>query len=85
MAVGDARFAAKCRRRIAELRAGGRTVLLVSHDLGQVHATCDRVLWLDDGRRDAGRNLLAPIYGWFTEGFDTADLKEAKALLDQLA
>jgi predicted ATPase len=42
-------------------------------------------LWLDHGRRDAGRNLLAPIYGWFTEGFDTADLKDAKALLDQLA
>ena len=31
------------------------------------------------------RELLAPVYGWFTEGFDTADLKEAKALLDQLA
>ena len=31
------------------------------------------------------RDLLAPVYGWFTEGFDTADLKEAKALLDQLA
>jgi predicted ATPase len=42
-------------------------------------------LWLDHGRRDAARNLLAPIYGWFTEGFDTADLKEAKALLDRLA
>jgi predicted ATPase len=32
-----------------------------------------------------GRDLLSPVYGWFTEGFDTADLKEAKALLDELA
>jgi predicted ATPase len=38
----------------------------------------------DQGRLAEGRDLLTPIYGWFTEGFDTADLKEAKALLDQL-
>jgi tetratricopeptide (TPR) repeat protein len=38
----------------------------------------------DQGKRDEARNLLAPIYGWFTEGFDTHDLKEAKALLDEL-
>jgi class 3 adenylate cyclase/predicted ATPase len=42
-------------------------------------------LWRDQGKRDAARNLLAPVYGWFTEGFDTLDLKEAKALLDELA
>jgi predicted ATPase len=36
------------------------------------------------GRRDEGRAMLAEIYGWFTEGFDTADLKDAKALLDEL-
>jgi len=41
-------------------------------------------LWLQQGRRDAARELLAPIYGWFTEGFDTADLQEAKALLEKL-
>jgi predicted ATPase len=38
----------------------------------------------DQGKRDEARNLLAPVYGWFTEGFDTLDLKEAKALLDAL-
>ena len=38
-------------------------------------------LWSDQGKRDAARNLLGPIYGWFTEGFDTPVLKEAKALL----
>ena len=41
-------------------------------------------LWRDQGKRDEARNLLAPLYGWFTEGFDTADLKEAKALLEEL-
>ena len=38
----------------------------------------------DEGRRAEARDLLAPIYGWFTEGFDTQDLKEAKVLLDGL-
>jgi predicted ATPase len=42
-------------------------------------------LWRDQGKRTEARNLLAPIYGWFTEGFDTPDLKEAKALLEELA
>ena len=42
-------------------------------------------LWGEQGRRAAGRDLLAHVYGWFTEGFDTADLKEAKALIDELA
>jgi class 3 adenylate cyclase/predicted ATPase len=42
-------------------------------------------LWLDQGKRDQARELLAPVYGWFTEGFDTRDLKEANALLEELA
>ena len=41
-------------------------------------------LWRDQGKRAEARDLLAPIYGWFTEGFDTPVLKEAKALLDEL-
>ena len=41
-------------------------------------------LWGDRGRRSAARDLLAPIYSWFTEGFASPDLKEAKALLDEL-
>jgi predicted ATPase len=41
-------------------------------------------LWRDQGKRDEARDLLAPIYSWFTEGFDTLDLKEAKTLLDTL-
>jgi predicted ATPase len=42
-------------------------------------------LWSEKRRRSEARDLLAPIYGWFTEGFDTPDLKAAKALLDELA
>jgi predicted ATPase/class 3 adenylate cyclase len=42
-------------------------------------------LWQRQGKRDDARALLAPIYGWFTEGFDTADLQDAKALLEELA
>ena len=42
-------------------------------------------LWQHLGKRIAAYELLAPIYGWFTEGFDTADFQEAKALLDALA
>jgi tetratricopeptide (TPR) repeat protein len=41
-------------------------------------------LWRDQGKRDEARELLAPVHGWFTEGFDTLDLKQAKALLDEL-
>ena len=40
--------------------------------------------WRDQGRRSEAHDLLAPIYGWFTEGFDTPDLREAKVLLDKL-
>jgi predicted ATPase len=42
-------------------------------------------LWQQQGKRAEARALLAPIYTWFTEGFDTADLQDAKALLDALA
>jgi predicted ATPase len=42
-------------------------------------------LWRSQGKVQQARELLAPVYGWFTEGFDTRDLKEAKALLEELA
>jgi predicted ATPase len=48
-------------------------------------ATSMARLWRDQGKRDKARELLAPVYGWFTEGFDTPDLKQAKALLNELA
>jgi predicted ATPase len=42
-------------------------------------------LWRDQGKRDEAREPLASVYGWFTEGFDTRELKDAKALLDELS
>jgi predicted ATPase len=42
-------------------------------------------LWRDQGKPSEARELLAPVYGWFTEGFDTRDLSESKALPEELA
>ena len=54
--------------------------------LWELHAAMSMArLWREQGKRDEARALLVPIYGWFTEGFDTFDLKQAKALLDELA
>jgi predicted ATPase len=47
-------------------------------------ATSLAKLWQQQGKRQEAHDLLAPVYGWFTEGFDTADLKDAKALLGEL-
>jgi predicted ATPase len=52
----------------------------------ELRATTSLARLLDrTGRRDEGRTMLADIYNWFTEGFDTADLKDAKSLLDELS
>jgi predicted ATPase len=66
-----------------------RTALAIAREQGtrgyELRAATSLVrLWRDQGRRTEARDLLAPLYGWFTEGFDTADLKEAKALLHEL-
>jgi class 3 adenylate cyclase/predicted ATPase len=62
---------------IAQAQQAKSLELRVTRDLAR--------LWGEQGRRAEARDLLAPVYGWFTEGFDTADLREAKALLDHLA
>ena len=67
-----------------------RTALAIAREQGTRGyelraATSLARLWREQGRRAEARDLLAPLYGSFTEGFDTADLKEAKALLDELA
>ena len=61
----------------------GGLASLPAHKLGEVAII--EALRRDQDRRTEARDLLAPVYGWFTEGFDTPDLKEAKALLDKLA
>jgi class 3 adenylate cyclase/predicted ATPase len=67
-----------------------RTALAIAREQGTRGyelraATSLARLWREQGRRGEARDLLAPVYGWFTEGFDTADLKEARRLLDELA
>ena len=67
-----------------------RTALAIAREQGTRGyelraATSLARLWREQGRRGEARDLLAPLYGWFTEGFDTSDLKDAKALLDELA
>ena len=66
-----------------------RTALAIAREQGTRGyelraATSLARLWREQGRRADAHELLAPIYGWFTEGFDTPDLKEAKALLAEL-
>jgi predicted ATPase len=61
-----------------------RVVPFYRGGLGQSPAV-SAALWRDQGKVQQARELLAPVYRWFTEGFDTRDLKGAKALLDQLA
>jgi class 3 adenylate cyclase/predicted ATPase len=62
--------------RIAQAQQAKSLELRAASDLAR--------LWAERGRRSEARDLVAPVYGWFTEGFDTPDLKEAKALLDEL-
>ena len=74
----------------AKIEESFRTALAIAREQGTRGyelraATSLPRLWGEQGRRSEARDLLAPVYGCFTEGFDTADLKEAKALLDELA
>jgi predicted ATPase len=63
----------------------GVALIGVGHGARRTRATSMARLWRDQGKRAEARELLAPVYGWFTEGFDTLDLKEAKALLNALS
>jgi predicted ATPase len=72
-----------------EIESALRTALEIAEEQGAFllklrAATSLARLWSDQGKVHQARELLAPVYGWFTEGFDTRDLKEAKALLDVL-
>ena len=77
-------------RRVHQAEAGFECALAVAHKQQarsfELRAAMGLArLWRDQGKRSAARDLLAPIYGWFTEGFDTADLKDVKALLEEMA
>jgi predicted ATPase len=81
---------AHSRERIAQTEVDYRHALQIARQQGakswELRASMSLArLWRDQGKVSEARELLAPVYGWFTEGFDTLDLKEAKALLDELA
>ena len=79
-AVGDRSGAERHYRQaiiVAERQSAKLIQLRASNSLAQ--------LWCDEGKRGEARDLVGPIYSWFTEGFDAPDLKDAKVLLDQLA
>mgnify|MGYP005855495009 CR=1 FL=1 len=66
LAVGDARFVAKCLRRIREIKEAGTTILFVSHDVASVRALCDSAIWLDKGRL-IDRGHVFPVSGRYME------------------
>jgi predicted ATPase len=76
-AVGEAEASLRQALAIARQQGARSLELRAAHDLAR--------LWAEQGERQKALELLAPVYGWFTEGFDTPDLKHAKALLDELA
>jgi predicted ATPase len=75
--LGEGRASLQQAIRIAQAQQAKSLELRAATSLAQV--------WAEQGRRADASDLLAPVYGWFTEGFDTADLQDAKALLDELA
>src|SRR5262249_4748433 len=79
-AVPDAAHAATCFQQALTV---ARRQQATSLELRAGMSLCQ--LWRQQGKRHEAHDLLAPIYGWFTEGFDTADLQEARALLEELA
>jgi predicted ATPase len=77
---GAAEEAASCFRQAIDAARGQQ-----SKPLELRAATSLARLWRDQGKIAEARDLLAPVYGWFTEGFETSDLKGAEALLDELS
>ena len=79
-AKGDRSAAERCYRQAIAVAEGQSAKLL------QLRASTSLAqLWRDQGKRTEARDLLASIYDWFAEGFDAADLRDARALLDELA
>lgn len=83
LAVGDARFVAKCMRRIKDIQAQGASILFVSHDVGSVRTLCERAIWLNKGTLVEQGDVF-PVTGRFTEFMFRDEKNEQDALLDEL-
>ena len=84
LAVGDARFVAKCMRRIKDIQERGATILFVSHDVGSVRTLCDRAIWLDKGRLVEQGDVF-PVTGKFMEFMFKDDETEEDTLREEIA
>ena len=84
LAVGDARFVAKCMRRIKDIQNQGATILFVSHDVGSVRTLCGRALWLDKGRLVEEGDVF-PVTGKFMEFMFKDEEAEEDALREEIA
>lgn len=78
LAVGDARFVAKCMRRIKDIQKQGATVLFVSHDVGSVRTLCERAIWLHQGRLVAQGDVF-PVTGQFMEFMFKSEIADKDA------
>ncbi len=83
LAVGDARFVAKCMRRIKDIQERGASILFVSHDVGSVRTLCERAIWLDKGRLVEQGDVF-PVTGRFTEFMFRDEKSKHDALHDEL-
>lgn len=84
LAVGDARFVAKCMRRIKDIQERGATILFVSHDVGSVRTLCERAIWLDKGRL-VDQGDVFPVTGRFMEFMFRDEKNDDEALRDEIA
>ena len=83
LAVGDARFVAKCMRRIKDIKEKGCTILFVSHDVSSVRTLCERVVWLDKGRLVEQGDVF-PVTGRFMEYMYQGEPTEQEALQGEI-
>lgn len=83
LAVGDARFVAKCMRRIKDIQECGASILFVSHDVGSVRTLCERAIWLDKGGLVEQGDVF-PVTGRFTEFMFRDEKNEKEILYDEL-
>jgi lipopolysaccharide transport system ATP-binding protein len=84
LAVGDARFVAKCMRRIKDIQSKGATILFVSHDVGSVRTLCERAIWLEKGKLIDQGNVF-PVTGRFMEFMFKDDVALEDNLHDEIA
>lgn len=84
LSVGDARFVAKCMRRIKEIKEQGTTILFVSHDVGSIRTLCERVVWLDKGRLVEQGDVF-PVTGRYMEFMFQDEKTEEEILHAEIA